>query len=121
MPDPSTPSEFPSYQSDEDLPEGILSFHQILPYQEPDKYDPVKGHPKDKAFRLTARVSSSLEKTTRINWDGNPEKMRNLEGSFVSKENFVGSVSFEEGLNSKVSQDPPVSDTSLQLRICSFT
>jgi alpha-L-fucosidase 2 len=104
MPDPSTPSEFPSYKTDEDLTEGILSFHQILPYQEPDKYDRVKGHPKDKAFRLTAKVSSSLEKTTRINWDGNPERMRNLEGSFVNKENFVGSVSLEEGLNSKVSQ-----------------
>ena len=110
MPDPSTPSEFPSYKSDEDLTEGILSFHQILPYQEPDKYDRVKGHPKDKAFRLTARVSSSLEKTTRINWDGNPERMRNLEGSFVNKENFVGSVSLEEGLNSKVSQVLSVSE-----------
>ena len=110
MPDPSTPSEFPSYQSDEDLAKGILSFHQILPYQEPDKYDPEKGHPKDKAFRLTARVSSSLEKTTRINWDGNPEKMRNLEGSFANKEHFVGSVSLEEGLNSKVSQELSVSE-----------
>jgi alpha-L-fucosidase 2 len=109
MPDPSTPSEFPSFKTDEKLTEGILSFHQILPYQEPDKYDPVKGHPKDKAFRLTARVSSSLEKTTRINWDGNPEKMRNLEGSFVNRDNFVGSVSIEEGLNSKVSQEPSVS------------
>ena len=110
MPDPSTPSDFPSYKSDEDLTEGILSFHQILPYQEPDKYDRVKGHPKDKAFRLIARVSSSLEKTTRINWDGNPERMRNLEGSFVNKENFVGSVSLEEGLNSKVSQVLSVSE-----------
>ncbi len=110
MPDPSTPSEFPSFQSDEDLAKGILSFHQILPYQEPDKYDPEKGHPKDKAFRLTARVSSSLEKTTRINWDGNQEKMRNLEGSFAGKEHFVGSVSLEEGLNSKVSQELSVSE-----------
>jgi hypothetical protein len=109
MPDPSTPSEFPSYNSEEDLSGGILSFRQILPYQEPDKYDPVKGHPKDKAFRLTARVSFSLEKTTRINWDGNPEKMRNLEGSFVNKENFVGSVSIEEGLNSKVNHELPIS------------
>ena len=110
MPDPSTPSEFPSYKSEEDLTGGILSFHQILPYQEPDKYDPVKGHPKDKAFRLTARVSSSLGKTTLINWDGNPEKMLNLEGSFVNKDNFVGSVSIEEGLNSKVSQELSISE-----------
>jgi alpha-L-fucosidase 2 len=58
MPDPSTPSEFPSYKTDEDLTEGILSFHQILPYQEPDKYDRVKGHPKDKAFRLRECATS---------------------------------------------------------------
>jgi alpha-L-fucosidase 2 len=105
MPDPSTPHEFPSYKSDENLPAGILSFRQILPYQEPDKYNPQAGHPKDKAFRLTASVSSSLEKTTRINWDGNPEKMGNLEGSFDNRENFVGYVCIEEGLNSKVSQE----------------
>ena len=110
MPDPSTPDEFPVFKSDEGLADGILSFRQILPYQEPDKYDLLTGHPKDKAFRLTANVSSSLEKTTRINWDGNPEKMRNLEGSFVNKENFVGSVSIEEGLNSKVSQELSVSE-----------
>jgi alpha-L-fucosidase 2 len=103
MPDPSTPPDFPSFKSDEGLTDGILSFRQTLPYQEPDKYDRVKGHPRDKAFRLTARVSSPLEKTTRINWDGNREKMRNLEGSFVNKGSFVGCISIEEGLNTKVS------------------
>jgi alpha-L-fucosidase 2 len=105
MPDPSTPHEFPSYKADENLAAGILSFRQILPYQEPDKYNPLAGHPKDKAFRLIASVSSSLEKATRINWDGNHEQMRSLEGSFVKKESFVGFISIEEGLNSKVSTE----------------
>ncbi len=104
IPDPSG-KDFPSFKGNEDLTEGKLSFRQILPYQEPDKYDPVNGHPKDKAFRLTASVSSSLEKTTRINWDGNEQGMRFMEGSFKSKDNFIGCVSLEEGLNTKVSND----------------
>jgi alpha-L-fucosidase 2 len=110
IPDPSA-IDFPSYRGDEDLASGRLSFRQVLPYQEPGKYDPAKGHPKDKAFRLTARVSSSLEKTTRINWDGNPESMHYLEGSFIDKDNFVGCVSMEEGLNTKVSNELISSET----------
>jgi alpha-L-fucosidase 2 len=104
IPDPS-PKDFPSYKGDEDLASGKLSFRQVLPYLEPASYDPVKGHPKDKAFRLTANVSSPLEKTTRINWDGNPESMRYLEGSFIDKTSLVGCVSLEEGQNAKVSTE----------------
>ena len=104
IPDPSA-KDFPSYKGDEDLASGMLSFRQVLPYLEPDKYNAAEGHPRDKAFRLTAAVSSSLEKTTRINWNGNPESMRFLEGSFVNKDKFVGYVSLEEGLNNKVSTE----------------
>jgi alpha-L-fucosidase 2 len=110
MPDPSTPREFPPYGTSEDLTGGLLSFRQILPYQEPDKYDPEKGHPKDKAFRLTAKVSSSLEKTTRINWDGNEEQMSWLEGSLTGKDNLVGYITLEEGLNTKVGKDSASSE-----------
>ena len=102
MPDPSTPREFPGYRSDENLSGGMLSFRQILPYQEPDKYEPAKGHPKDKAFRLSARISQTLEKSTRTNWNGNKEPMGRLEGGFIGKEGFVGCVSLEEGLNTVV-------------------
>jgi len=102
MPDPSTPSEFPKYSINEDMAGGLLSFSQILPYQEPDKYNHVKGHPKDKSFRLTTNVNSSLEKTTRFNWDGNKEQMGLLEGGFTENDSFVGCVSLDEGLNSKV-------------------
>jgi len=98
MPDPSTPPEFPSYKADEDLTGGILSFRQIMPFQEPEKYDPAKGHIKDRAFRLTAALNSTLEKASRINWDGNKEIMGVLEGSIADKETFIGCVSLQEGL-----------------------
>ncbi|MBK8883152.1 MAG: glycoside hydrolase N-terminal domain-containing protein [Bacteroidales bacterium] len=109
LPDPSG-KDFPSFKGNEDLTAGKLSFRQILPYQEPEKYDPSNGHPKDKAFRLTAMVSSPLEKTTRINWDGNREGMGFLEGSFAEKDSFIGCISLEEGLNIKVSKELSPSD-----------
>jgi alpha-L-fucosidase 2 len=117
IPDPSG-KDIPPYKGEEDLPGGKLSFRQVMPYLEPDKYDPSAGHPKDKAFRLTARMSSPLEKTTRINWDGNEEGMRYLEGSFINRDNFLGCISLEEGLNSDVSKElltsEPSSDTEFQ-------
>jgi len=106
MPDPSTPKEFPLYKATEDLPEGTLSFRQVMPYQEPGKYDPEKGHPKDKAFSLTLRVNSPLVKTSRINWDGNMEMMGKLEGTLEEKESFNGYVSLDEGLNSFLEMNP---------------
>lgn len=102
MPDPSTPSEFPKYKVDEDLPNGTISFRQILPYQEPHEYDKNTGHPKDKAFRLIATTNAALEKSTRINWDGNEQEMGLLEGSFLDANEFVASVSLHEGLNTEV-------------------
>lgn len=105
MPDPSTPSEFPRYSSDELLNEGVMSFRQVLPYQEPDVYDIQKGHPKDKAFRLTVSSNSSFTKTSRINWDGNREDMRTLEAAFEKSNEFVACISLEEGLNSVVSKN----------------
>lgn len=105
MPDPSTPAEFPKYSSNESLSEGSLSFRQVLPYQEPDVYDTSKGHAKDKAFRLTASTNLSLKKTSRINWDGNNEKMQNLEAAFEDGDEFVASVSLTEGLNTDVPKE----------------
>lgn len=105
MPDPSTPAEFPKYKADEDLSNGVLSFRQILPYEEPDKYDVEKGHPKDKAFRLVSAVNSDLEKTTRINWNGNIQNMALLEGSFVNKEDFVACILLKEGLNMTIENE----------------
>jgi hypothetical protein len=110
MPDPSTPSEFPSYNITEDLASGTLSFRQVLPYQEPDEYDREKGHPKDKAFSLTIKVNSDLVKTSRINWDGNKELMGKLEGSFTGKESFISYVTLEEGLDRSVPLAPDTMD-----------
>lgn len=103
MPDPSTPKEFPAAKTDELLDKGVLSFRQILPFQEPDKYDKEKGHLKDKAFRLTVSVNGLLEKKSRINWDGNIQPMANLEAAFSKRNNFIGSISLIEGLNKEVS------------------
>lgn len=109
MPDPSTPSEFPGYTSNEDLNNGVLSFRQIMPYQEPDEYNKEKGHPMDKAFRLTVSSNLELRKTTRMNWDGNQEGMRNLEAGFEMGKEFVASILLEEGMDSVVSKDAAIS------------
>lgn len=106
LPDPSTPSEFPAFTSRELLDQGTLSFRQVMPYSEPDVYDIKKGHPKDKAFRLTATSNIPLEKTTRINWDGNNEGMANLEAAMKSSDHFVASISLEEGLHTDVPTEP---------------
>ncbi|WP_343702132.1 glycoside hydrolase N-terminal domain-containing protein [Chitinophaga sp.] len=106
MPDPSTPAEFPKYTSSELLQQGTLSFRQVLPYQEPDVYDTAKGHPKDKALRLTATANIPMKKSSRINWDGNPEEMQALEAAFEPGKGFVASVSLEEGMNTAVSAQP---------------
>lgn len=102
IPDPSTPPEFPKYKTREDLANGIISFKQTLPYQEPDVYDSSKGHPKDKAFRLQVNTNGQLVKRSRINWDGNLEVMPALEGAFSNRENFFAVVSLEEGLNTSI-------------------
>lgn len=108
MPDPSTPAEFPKYSSDELLKEGTLSFRQTLPYQEPDVYDTAKGHPKDKAFRLTASTNGTLTKTSRINWDGNNEEMKTLEAAFESSNEFIACISLQEGIDSTVAKNAAV-------------
>jgi alpha-L-fucosidase 2 len=107
MPDPSIPEEFPKYKVEEDLMHGIISYRQVMPYEEPDKYNAVKGHPKDKAFRLMSVMNSSLEKKTRINWDGNKENMAPMEGSFMNKENLIGCITLMEGLNGDLEYDMP--------------
>jgi alpha-L-fucosidase 2 len=128
--DPSTPAEFPKAKVYEELSKGVLSFRQTLPYSEPDKssktagrgmYEdffasfgsstdsapekdiPVKVHPKDKAFRLTAALNGPLEKTTRIDWNGNKTGMSQLEGSVSRKDNFIGCITLQEGLNKDLS------------------
>jgi alpha-L-fucosidase 2 len=100
--DPSTPREFPAAKLEEDLKGGRLSFRQVLPSQEPATYDPIKGHPKDRAFRLTAAVNGTVEKRSRIDWNGNIVGMADLEAALTAEDGFVGCVSLAEGLNRDV-------------------
>jgi len=96
--DPSTPAEFPKAGAEEDLAGGRLAFRQVLPYEEPERYDLARGHPKDKAFRLTAAVNGPLEKTFRTDWDGNRAGMAALEAGLARKDGFLGCVTLEQGL-----------------------
>ena len=105
--DPSTPADFPKARIEEQLSKGTLSFRQILPYSEPDKYDPAVGHPGDRAFRLLAAVNGALGKTSRINWDGNPQGMAPLEGALLNRNTFTCCVTLEEGLNTAVGAGDP--------------
>ncbi|MEY3435634.1 MAG: hypothetical protein RL335_90 [Bacteroidota bacterium] len=102
IPDPSTPKEFPRPKAQENLSAGIIAFQQTLPYQEPDIYDTTKGHPKDKAFRLIASINSPLEKTTRINWDGNNQIMASMEAGIIKKSGFTGVITLEEGMRKDI-------------------
>lgn len=107
MPDPSTPSEFPSAKIEEALPQGVIAFRQILPAAEPDKYDKTKGHPKDRAFRLMVAINGPLAKRSRINWDGNEQAMAPLEAGVPRQSEFVGCITLQEGLNTAVAAGLP--------------
>lgn len=114
MIDPSTPTEFPKAEIEENLPGGVLSFRQILPYEEPEKYDQSRGHPKDKAFRLSLAVNGSLEKSTRIDWNGNEVGMSPLEAGMKQKDMFYGCITLTEGLNSELKMDPSLTKHPVQ-------
>ena len=107
MADPSTPKEFPKTQIEENLRKGMIAFRQTLPYSEPEKYDAVQGHPKDKAFRLSVVLNCLLEKRSQINWDGNKQDMAPLEAEIKKQKGFVGCISLQEGLNSVVAAQLP--------------
>lgn len=96
FPDPSTPAEFPHYTVQEDSTKGILSFRQTLPTLD------NKGN---KAFRLTAKINSTLHKTSRINWHGNVEKMGDLQAALTKENPFTAVISLEEGADSLVSKE----------------
>jgi len=78
--------------------ESTLGFSQILPYLEPQKQNMKIGHPKDKAFRLEARISSALEDGVRYSNQGVEEKMRPLEKNISRNDSpFYGVVTLTEG------------------------
>ncbi|MSR65359.1 MAG: hypothetical protein EXS18_06220 [Verrucomicrobiae bacterium] len=96
-------SNLPAHAVPESLPEGTLSFRQVLPYQEPDLYDKRRGHPKDRAFRLTVRLNKAVELCTRTDTrSGLPETMGDLERGILPSSDFVACVQLDEGLASAV-------------------
>lgn len=106
IPDPSTPKEFPKYTGTENLTDGMLAFRQVLPSQEPGKYDVNKGAPDDKAFSLTAAVNVPVGKDSAINWFGHKQAMASLEGRLSPAQEFVACVTLKQGLNTAVPTEP---------------
>ncbi|MDR1583715.1 MAG: glycoside hydrolase N-terminal domain-containing protein [Prevotellaceae bacterium] len=101
VPDGSTPKEMPKYTTANTT--SSLSFTQILPYQEPDVYDKEKGHPKDKAFRLEARLNLPLVEGVHYNTLGIANPLQPLERHIISNDvPLIGNISLHEGLASEV-------------------
>jgi hypothetical protein len=97
IPDPTTPKEFPAYKLIDE--KSLLGFTQVLPYLEPNKYDPAKGHPKDKAFCLEARLSLSLTGGVHYNTLGIAEPLHKLEKYIIKDQTpFTGCIVLSEGL-----------------------
>jgi alpha-L-fucosidase 2 len=105
MPDPSTPTDIPALNAQENLAGGKLSFRQILPFDEPDKH--TDGNAADKAFRLTLAVNGPLVKTTRVNWNGGTQNMALLEAALSSGQPFTAAVCLQEGLAAAVPLEIP--------------
>lgn len=108
MPDPETPKDIPAYKVISDTFSRVLSFRQVLPYLEPEAYDSVRGHAKDKAFRLSVSLSNDLLTGERQDWNGNLSSIGELERN-IQRDTapFVGLVKLEEGLASAIATTPP--------------
>jgi hypothetical protein len=102
IPDPDTPKNIPHCQTPESAGGDMLSFRQVLPFNEPLNGAPGEPSPKDRAFRLSVRVAGSLEVRERLNWEGLRQRMGDLERGFASREPFVACVQLDEGLASDI-------------------
>ncbi|MDR1381731.1 MAG: hypothetical protein LBJ47_09685, partial [Tannerella sp.] len=103
VPDAQTPREFPRYTVTEDV---SLGFTQVMPSQEPGKYDIDRGHPKDKAFRLEVRISCALTDGVRHPASGVDEPLRSMERYITAGDRtFEGCISLTEGLATDVKRD----------------
>jgi len=102
LPDPVAAKTMPLHTSAADECLRVLSFRQTLPRLEPDDYDPAVGHPKDKAFRLSVRLSQPIRAATRMEWH-KMVAMGDLEREIVPGGPFVLTALLEEGLASGIS------------------
>ncbi|SEC80684.1 Glycosyl hydrolase family 65, N-terminal domain [Paenibacillus sp. GP183] len=95
IPDPSTPKEIPAFRASINASNKQLAFYQTMPFScqaEETHY----GHPQDRAFRLSARISQSIP----IHESGNE-----LEVRLGAEAGFVVCVQLEEGLDSVISKE----------------
>ncbi|MDR1879821.1 MAG: glycoside hydrolase N-terminal domain-containing protein [Tannerellaceae bacterium] len=99
MPDSKTPKEFPAYSVLSGA--ASLGYTQVLPYQEPDKYDATKGHPGDKAFSLEARLGTTLTGGVHYNTFGQAYPFDTFERRIAGDgQPLVGNITLREGLAS---------------------
>ena len=97
IPDPETPREFPRFTTPDTLPEGELSFRQVLPAQEPHLYNKESGHPDDRYFRLMVQVNGQTRRQSRRNLSGQEEVMEPLERSLNSTTAFLACAQLGHG------------------------
>ncbi len=109
IPDPDTPNDLPAFRAGRSADQGVLSFTQVLPFNEPVGGKPGESSPEDRAFCLSLRVNAQLEGTGRVDLEGRPQELGRLERFLVSSEPFLACVQLDEGLASEVGEgDVPV-------------
>jgi hypothetical protein len=106
LPDPDSPKDLPPFQAEECQTGDVLSFRQVLPFNEPVNGDPGDPHPKDRGFQLSVRTSGHLQSRKRLTWEGITEEMGPLERQFSSDEPLVAVVQLDEGLESALNAIP---------------
>lgn len=104
IPDPDTPADIPPYRSNGIDEESTLSFRQVLPFNTPIDGKPGEASERDRAFRLSIRISGTLAATERLDWEGRPNGMGPLERSIVSTSPFIACVQLDEGPASKIGE-----------------
>lgn len=107
LPDPTTPSEFPKYTSAKDNPGGVLSFRQVLPFEECSGNKPYSRNSRDKAFCLTAAVNSGFDEKASLftGAGGNnsgTKQMGPLQGWFKKSSDFVICFDLKNGRESAI-------------------
>jgi len=104
IPDVKTPEDFPKYTIGK-INKGI-SFKQVLPYLEPEKYSKEKGDPRDKAFSLNVVTANKLEKQQRIsNRTGSSVDMSPMEYTLLQDNSFWMCMELRNGLAKELSDD----------------
>jgi alpha-L-fucosidase 2 len=94
IPDPDSPADLPPYTAV--AGPDALSFRQILPAREPGAYDAALGHPGDRAFRLTLRVTGGFQEPWR------PPSRDGLEWTLAPGAAFIACLQLDEDMAAAV-------------------